>query len=163
MRTCRFSSAAVVMLAALAFAPLAQAQAGAPPKFFFEGDLVRGPGPGGPTCVLSNQFKHSERVVWRVRVLDPAGQSLDDKALKSLVVEMSDGQKFPMRFGGHPLKKDTDHFWSASWAIPETYPTGSFTYKVTATDAQGQSASWEPFNVAPSQLTVVEGSVPPAK
>src|SRR5256885_7427634 len=53
-------------------------------------------------CVLSNQFKRLEKVVWRIRVLDAAGQSLDDKGLKSVVVELPDGQKLDAKFDRHP-------------------------------------------------------------
>lgn len=132
------------------------------PKLFFEGDMVRGSqkeGMTGPVCVLASQFKRKESVVWRVRVLDTAGQPVDDKQLKSLVVELSDGQKFPMKFGPHPRGRTDDYFWSTSWIIPADYPTGTFAYKVIATDIKGRAQAWEPFKVALSQLTVVPGNV----
>ena len=68
------------------FASAAQAQQA---KLFFEGDIVRGDQDGapGPGCVLNSQFKHLEKVVWRLRILDASGKPLDDKGLKSLVVE----------------------------------------------------------------------------
>lgn len=140
-------------------APMTSAQEAAEaPVLFFEGDMVRGGGPGasGPACVLTNQFRPTESVVWRVRVLDQTGAALDDAALQSLAVELPDGQSFPMKFGPHPGRGPaTDHFWSAAWQIPENHPTGSFTYKVTATDLQGEAVSWEPFRIGSSQLTVI--------
>jgi hypothetical protein len=51
----------------------AQAQVGGSARLFFEGDMVRGgqPGAPGPVCVLNNQFKRLEKVVWRLfRILD---------------------------------------------------------------------------------------------
>lgn len=161
------SWAAAAAFLALGFAGATQAQA-AKARYFFEGDTVRGipqTGPTGAPCVLNSQFKHKEEVVWRVRVLDAkSGKPVDDKGLKSLVVELPDGQKVPMRYGPHPNRgPQTDHFWSASWSIPETYPTGSFGYKVVATDKQGHATSWEPFKVAPSQLTVIAGDLAPPK
>jgi hypothetical protein len=151
-------------VAALMFATAAHAQdAAGAQRLFFEGDMVRGQteaGATGPTCVLTNQFKRKEQVVWRLRVLDPrTGQPLDDKGLKRLVVTLSDGQQFAARFGTHPQGTPTDSFWSVSWMIPEAYPTGSFAYKVIATDLQGQSHTWEPFKVSFSQLTVIPGDV----
>jgi hypothetical protein len=151
--------AALVLLGAagaLAGAPHASAQ----PQFFLEGDMVRGepqPGVKAPVCVLTSQFKHGDQVVWRIRVLDPAsGQGLDNKALKSVQVQLPDGQKFNARYGGHPPKgTPTDHFWSVSWKIPADYPTGSFSYTVNAVGQDGRSATWQPFKMAPSQLTVV--------
>lgn len=138
----------------------------APPRYFFEADTVRGVPPTGPTgapCVLSSQFRHKEQVVWRVRVLDAkTGKPVDDKGLKSLVVELSDGQKVPMRYGPHPNRgPQTDHFWSTSWSIPDAYPTGSFSFKVVATNKQGKATSWEPFKIAPSQLTILADAAPP--
>lgn len=133
-------------------------------KLFFEGDLVRGAQPGapGPFCVLTNQFKHLENVVWRIRVLDQGGRVLDDKVLKSLAVELPDGQKLAAKYGPHPPPARgpaTDFFWTAVWTIPTTYPTGTFAYKVVATDADGNSQTWEPFKRPPSQLTVVAGEI----
>ena len=114
----------LAVLLALGVAPLAQAQNAKP--LFIAADMVTGPGGSGPICVLRSQFMRKEKVAWRIRVQDATGKQLDDKSLKSLVVELSDGQKFPARFGGHPPKEPTDHLWSTSWSIPEGYPTGSF-------------------------------------
>jgi hypothetical protein len=73
-------------------------------RLFFEADMVRHAleGQAGPFCVLANQFKRKGGVAWRIRVLDQAGQQVDDKTLKSVVVELSDGQKLNAKFGGHP-------------------------------------------------------------
>lgn len=140
------------------------AQAQQPGKLFFEGDIVRGAQPGapGPFCVLNNQFKRLEKVVWRIRVLDQAGTSLDDKGLKSLLVLLPDGTKLPSYWGPHPpphLGPTTDHFWTSAWIVPDNYPSGTFVYKVIATDMQGQSHTWEPFKNVNSQLAVVAGAI----
>jgi hypothetical protein len=162
MRTVSLLSALALSVASLALAQGANAQAAK--KLFFEGDLVRGAQQGapGPFCVLNNQFKRLEKVVWRIRVLDRAGQSLDEKGLKSLVVELPDGQKLEAKYGPHPPPAQgpaTDFFWTAIWIIPTSYPSGTFVYKVVATDAQGQSQAWEPFKRSTSQLAVVAGEI----
>jgi len=162
MRVLTLSAAlpSAVALSLLASANIARAEDAT--KLFFEGDMVRGAQPGapGPTCVLNNQFKHLEKVVWRIRVLDQSGKPLDDKGIKSLAVELPDGQKMSAKFGQHPGQgAPTDHFWTAIWLIPTDYPTGTFVYKVVATDAQGQSQSWEPFKRTTSQLAVVAGDI----
>jgi hypothetical protein len=145
-----------VALSLFGFAHVAQAQQAA--KLFFEGDIERGNQPGlPPACVLSNQFKHLEKVVWRVRVLDQNGQSLDDKGIKSLQVQLPDGQKVDARFSAHPPREPTDHFWTAAWIVPANYPNGTFAYKVVATDLQGNTQTWEPFKVHTSQFTVMAG------
>jgi len=131
---------------------------------FFEGDMVRGAQQGapGPFCVLDNQFKHLEKVVWRIRVLDNSGKTLDDKGLKSLIVELPDGQKLNARYSQHPPPSQgpaADYFWSAIWIIPTGYPTGSLSYKVVATELDGKAQTWEPFKTKPALLTVVDGDI----
>jgi len=142
----------------------APAQAQEAKRLSFEGDIVRGAQQGapGPFCVLNNQFKRLEKVVWRVRILDQAGKSLDEKGLKSVVVELPDGQKLDARFGPHPPPAQgpaTDYFWTAIWIIPTSYPSGTFAYKVVATDLDGHSQTWEPFKRNTSQLAVVAGEI----
>jgi hypothetical protein len=60
---------------------------------FIDGDMVRGakdgiPGgaivnpDGAPICVLTNQFKHFEKVVFRFRVRNQSGKMLDKDGFK---------------------------------------------------------------------------------
>jgi hypothetical protein len=117
-------------------------------------------------CVKSSQFQPGEDVVFRVKVYDPAtGQAMDDKALTSVVVALKDGQTFKAMYGGHPGgpgATPTDYFWSVAWAIPETYPTGSVPFTVTATSNDGRTGTFNELNVAPSLLTVVPAMAPAA-
>jgi hypothetical protein len=140
-------------------------------KLFIEGDIVRGNTPKGntgPVCVLANEFKRKENVVFRLRVLNVAGEALDDKGLKSLVVELSDGRKLPAEYRARPpvavrarlgLPGPIDYFWSAAWLIPEDYPTGSLSYRVVATDMQGNTQSWVPMKDLRSLPVVMAGDV----
>jgi len=158
----RLPALSAVALSILGFVGTAHAQQGG--ALFFEGDMVRGDqvGAPGPFCVLNNQFKRLEKVVWRIRVLDHTGKVLDDKGLKSVAVELSDGQKLAGRFGPHPPPRTgpaTDHFWTAAWIIPTGFPSGTFVYKVVATDLEGKSHTWEPFKRSPSQLQVIAGEI----
>jgi hypothetical protein len=143
----------------LGFAPGARAQQAK--KLFFEGDIVRHAvaDQAGPFCVLTNQFKRKEAVAWRIRVLDPAGDVADDKVLKSVVVELGNGQKLPALYGPHPPRgaPPTDYFWSTHWEIPADFPTGSLGYKVIATMMDDTTQTWEPFKRPPTQLAVVVG------
>lgn len=149
-----------IALGVSGFAGGAHAQAS---KLFFEGDMVRGAQQGapGPFCVLNNQFKHLEKVVFRFRVLDRDGKPLDASGVKSLVVELPDGMKLPAQYGPHPGGNNpaTDYFWTAVWIIPENYPNGTFAYKVHATDAASQVQTWEPFKRVTSQLQIVAGAI----
>src|SRR5215831_20599554 len=93
-------SAIAMAVATLGFASGAEAQGQQPQppgKLFFEGDIVRHalPNQAGPFCVLVNQYKRGEAVAFRIRTLLPNGQIADDKAIKSLVVELGNGQRFP--------------------------------------------------------------------
>ena len=140
-------------------------------KLFIEGDIVRGNTPNGitgPVCVLANQFKRKENVVFRIRVRNIGGQPLDDKNIKGIVVELSDGQKFPAAYRSRPptavraafgLSEPTDYFWSAAWLIPQDYPTGSLSYRVVATDMGGNTQSWTPFKDPRSLPLVMSGDV----
>jgi hypothetical protein len=161
MRTSAFVAIALFG-AVLGLTGGAQAQVSGAAKLFFEGDMVRGgqAGAPGPVCVLDNQFKHLEKIVWRFRVLDENSKLLDGTTLKSLVVELPDGQKISALYGPHPnAANPTDFFWTAIWIIPSSYPNGTFAYKAIATDATGKTATWEPFKRTTSQLQVVAGEI----
>jgi hypothetical protein len=164
MRISNFVKMSAAAVAMLGLADVAQAQQAG--KLFFEGDIVRGAQPGapGPFCVLNGQFKRLEKVVWRVRVLDAEGKPLDDKALKAIDVELPDGKKVSGRYGFHPggqspRENATDFFWTVAWIVPEDFPSGTFVYKVIATDQSGKATTWEPFKVKSSQFAVVAGKV----
>jgi hypothetical protein len=162
-------SAVTLALAVAGFADLSVAQEAQ--KLFIEGDIVRGNTPvgiTGPVCVLANQFKRKENVVFRIRVRNVAGQPLDDKNLKGITVELSDGQNFQASYRARPpvnvrtafgLSEPADYFWSAAWLIPQDYPTGSLSYRVVATDAQGNTQSWTPFKDPRSLPMVIPGDV----
>jgi hypothetical protein len=159
----------VLSFAVVGFADISAAQEAQ--KLFIEGDIVRGNTPAGitgPVCVLANQFKRRENVVFRIRVRNAAGQPLDDGNLKGIAVELSDGQRFQAAYRPRPpvnvrttfgLSEPTDYFWSAAWLIPQDYPTGSLSYRVVATDMQGNTQSWTPFKDPRSLPMVMPGDV----
>ena len=89
-------------------------------------------------------------------MLDAVGDVADDNVLKSVVVELGDGQNLSAHYGRHG-KPPTDHFWSLHWDIPADFPTGSLGYKVIATTMGDATQVWEPFKRAPMQLTVIAG------
>jgi hypothetical protein len=160
---------AALSAAVLGFAHVAAGQEAH--KMFIEGDIVRGNTPDGitgPVCVLANQFKRKENVIFRIRVRNIAGQPLDDKNIKSIVVELSDGKRYLGEYRARPpvsvraalgLTGPFDYFWSAAWLIPQDYPTGSLSYRVVATDMQGNTQEWTPFNDLRSLPIVMPGDV----
>jgi hypothetical protein len=159
-------SAIALTVAALGFATGAQAQVLTQPpgKLFFEGDIVRHalPAQAGPFCVLVNQYKRGEAVAFRIRAMLPDGKVADDKAIKSLVVELGNGQRLAAAYKSHGAPP-TDYFWSLFWTIPNDYPTGSIGYKVLATMNDGSTVEWKPFNRATTALMVVDGTPEMAK
>ena len=154
----RLSTLSAILVSAAALG-LPGAALAATPQLFFAGDMVISPpeGSAGAHCVLASQFKHGDAVVFRVRVLNASGDAVTDKDVKSLTVDLSSGETFKMRYGGHPHDKPLDSFWSAAWKIPADFPSGSLSYTVVATLPNGDTADWAPFKVAPSQLTILPG------
>ncbi len=109
----------------------------------------------GP-CVLSNQFKHGDRVVFRARVIDTAtGSALDDKGLKTVEVQLGDGSKLEAVYGGHPPDQVLGYYWTIAWTVPDDYPVGTLGYKIVATNTAGDTGTFLPFEVPPSQLTII--------
>ena len=91
-------SGAGLVISFLIAPQIAQAQDAAQ-KMFFEGDMVAGDASSGPVCVLNNQYKQGQTVLWRVRVLDQTGKQLDAKDVRNLEVDLPGGQMFAMRYG----------------------------------------------------------------
>ena len=107
-------------------------------------------------CVQTNRFPQGSQIVWRMRVIDPAtGTAMDDTSLTGVTLTLPDGSTRPFRFGPHPRMREDDFFWTATFTIPEDYPTGAFTWQVEASDNQGRTGSIVQFNVASSMLQVV--------
>jgi hypothetical protein len=111
----------------------------------------------GAVCVQQSRFPRNSEIVWRARIIDSvAGEELGDEALESVVVNLGDGQTLDMRYGPHPRDNPTDSFWTTSFDIPADYPTGTIDYEVVATAMDGRTATFRPFDVAPSLLTVTD-------
>ncbi len=151
-------------------APAAAAPAGSG-KLFLAVDLVEGstniPKEQAATrsCVLSSRFPRNSQLVWRARVFDPkTGDTMDDKALSSMKVTLSDGQAMDMHYGAHP--KDTgDSFWTVSWVVPKDQATGTFKYSVKATSADGRTGTFEPLSAAannPALPAIIDEVLPDA-
>lgn len=153
MRTIQGLSAAALALGVMCGPSLLAAEGAADGTLFFQGDMVS----EAAGCVLANQFKPGQVVVFRVAVQDASGTALTDADLASLTANLPDGQSFDMHYGTHPPGDDTDAYWTVAWLIPDDYPTGTLGYSVTATDKDGNAHEWAPFDIASSKLTIIPG------
>jgi hypothetical protein len=142
------------------------AAAAVPTALILQGDTVRSP--EGLTdeqktflsCVEFSRFPQGARIVWRFKAIDPvSGKPLDDTAMKSFVLTLPDGTNANFTYGGHGGTKPNylDYFWTTGFSVPATYPTGAFTYKITATSTTGLVGTWasDQFKVGAAQLTIV--------
>ena len=161
MKTITLSALALSFAVVGLSAADAQTRTTPPGKLFFEGDIVRHAlmGQQGPFCVLNNRYIRGEAVAWRIRIQKPDGTVANGDALKSVEVELGNGQKLPAHFGGHGMPP-TDFFWSLFWTIPNDFPTGMLGYKVNATMNDGTVVTWQPFTRDTTQLMIVAGTLP---
>ena len=144
------------VIAIVAASPLAgQGQAGG--KLVVYGDTTYFFGGGQPrNCFLSNQYKRGEPVGFRMTAINPETGTRDRTT--QLVVHLSYGGKtidLPMR-DRQTEQQPERAFFVLKWVVPEDAPLGVVRYTVTAKDAQGRTGEFKPFEVAASQLTIVE-------
>ena len=149
--------ALAIVLALLTVSPTAgQAPAGGQ-GLVLSGDLVYFFGQGKPNnCFMSNRYKRGEPVGFRMTAINPA-TGKRDRATK-LVVHLTYSGKtvdVPMRDRQTEQQPERE-FFVAKWIVPDDAPLGAVRYTVTATDPQGRTGEWKPFDVAASQLTIVE-------
>jgi hypothetical protein len=143
-------------LAALQGSPVA-GQGAAGEKLFMRGDTVLFLGPGiYRSCSQNSYFKRGDRIGFRFTALDPVTNERD-RASKLVVHVKYGGQTIdiPMR-DRQSAQQPERTFWIAEWKVPADAPTGALTYTVTATDSKGRTGEFKPFDVAPSQLTIID-------
>jgi hypothetical protein len=141
-------------------------QAGHPAgKLVICGDLASFDNPPTlPThCILTNRFKHGQRVGIRMTAIDGGSGEVENTAV--LTAHLTYGGKtidVPMRWrgvGGFPASeysRQPSEMWTGAWIVPADAPIGTINYTVTATDRFGRTATFSPFINAVSQLTIVE-------
>ena len=134
-------------------------------KLVIWGDLASFDVPGTlPThCILTNRFKHGQRLGIRMTAIDGGSGEVENTAvLTAHLVIGGNTIDVPMRWrgvGGFPASeysRQPSEMWTGVWVVPADAPIGVMKYTVTATDRFGRTASFSPFINAVSQLTIVE-------
>lgn len=101
-------------------------------------------------CQTKSRWLHNERMIWRIKVLDPqTGELMDDKTVAQVEVKLPDGKVLPTRYANHggTKEKPMDAFWTAGWTIPEGFPSGEFRYDVRAAGKDSRSGKLIEFTV----------------
>ena len=153
------ATAAIVLVSLLAMTqgPVSARQAASSEKLFLRGDTVLFLGLGVPrSCSHNSYFKRGDRIGFRFTALNPA-TGMRDRATQLVVHVMYGGKTIdiPMRDRQTDKQPERD-FWIAEWKVPDDARTGIIRYTVTAKDPQGRTGEYKPFDVDPSQLTVIE-------
>ena len=126
-------------------------------KLFLRGDTVLFLGPGIlHSCAHNSYFKRGDRIGFRFTAINPA-TGKRDRATQLVVHVNYRGQTIdlPMRDRQNVKQPERD-FWIAEWKVPDDAMTGIINYTVTARDPQGRTGEFKPFDVEPSQITIVE-------
>lgn len=114
-------------------------------------------------CVQASRYARNERVVWRIKVLDPkTGAFLTDAEVGQVDVKLQDGQVFAAKYGPHGKAPDpVENFWTAGWTIPANYPSGTTNFNINVAAKDGRSGMFVPdFKVPAAFLTVLDKAVP---
>ena len=147
---------AVAAVAVLATPPLA-GQSGGAGRIVVYGDVVEFLDVTDPmTCQPKARFKRGEAMGFRMTAINPE-TGRRDRATQ-LVVHITYGGRtvdVPMRDRQNERQPERE-FWIARFDVPADAPTGAVHYRVTATDPQGRTGEFTPFEVQNSQLTIVE-------
>jgi len=134
-------------------------------KLVIWGDLASFDVPGTlPThCILTNRFKHGQRLGIRMTAIDGGSGEVKNTAVLTAHLSYAGGTiDVPMRWrgvGGFPAAeypRQPSEMWTGVWVVPADAPIGVMKYTVTAVDRFGRTATFSPFINAVSQLTIVD-------
>jgi len=111
--------------------------------------------PGQSDCGVANQFYRGQKAIFRIKVVDPqTGQQLNGSQLSGVTVHVTSGNGTTLKaaYGKH----GTDHFWTAAWTVPDSFPSGKVNYSIGVTNGRAERVN---FAVPESELTVLNKSV----
>lgn len=128
----------------------------ASPTYFVKADMVRAAeGAMGPVCVPNTVFIPGEKIVFRAAVIDAmTGEELTIDQIQArgvqAVVKLEGHDDIGMFFpppGGQDSPPGPS-FFRGPWVIASDAPAGTYSWHIEVTDAQGNSATFEPLGMA---------------
>jgi hypothetical protein len=121
------------------------------------GDVVYFYHPGNPrNCILNSRFKRGEPVGFRMTAINPA-TGKRDRATQLVVHLTYNGKNIDVPMRDRQTDKEPEReFFVALWTVPDDATPGVVRFTVTAKDSQGRTGEFKPFEVAASQVTIVE-------
>ncbi|MEJ2291466.1 MAG: hypothetical protein P8Y05_07090 [Deinococcales bacterium] len=125
----------------------------AAPTYFVMADMVRAEEgtPRGPVCVPNSVFFPGEKIVFRAGVVDAATgeqlrfdevQARGDKAVVKFYDHDDIAMFFPPPEAGSPPGSG---FFRGPWPVPQDQAAGMYNWHIEVSDAQGNSASYQPI------------------
>ena len=128
-------------------------------KLIVYGDMTYFWGPGKrQNCNLNNRYGRGEPVGWRISAIDPETGEYTDPATTDVIVHLTyagSTQDIKMRWRATAQQPERT-FWVAKWVVPNDAPLGIVRFTVSAKDKNGRMGEFKPYEVAASQLTIVE-------
>ncbi len=104
-------------------------------------------------CVVTSRFEQGQRMIFRAKVEDLATkENIEDAKVK---VVLGTGEEFDMALGPHG--EEGTLLYTVPYEIAEDAPTGLLEYTYVA-EVDGEEYTYEPFDVEPSLLTIVEST-----
>ena len=124
---------------------------------FLYGDMAVFWGGGNPeNCILKSRYKRGEPVGFRMTAIEPATGAFAETAELVVKIPLPDRTEIlPMRYRGTG-ERARPGFWTAKWVVPPDTPFGVIRYTVEATDKDGRTGVWAPYNIESSMLTIME-------
>lgn len=115
------------------------------------------------SCTLQSRFPRNSEMVWRARIVDPiTGEMMDDSQITTAEVQLANGETVELQYGPHPKDPPNEFYWTGSWVVPKDYATGTLSYTILVTAADGRTGEFTPFSVKPSLPAIIDEVYPDA-
>jgi len=117
------------------------------------GDVITSASVEEAPCVVTSRIEQGQRLIFRAKVEDLDSKEIIEDAKVKLV--LGTGEEFDMELGPHG--EEGTLLYTVPYEIDVDAPTGVLEYKYVA-EVNGEEYDYEPFDVEPSLLTVIEGA-----